>query len=218
MLSSAWHYRLNLNLYLKEVHIMTANSWDEFFNKKLRRFTLLYGSEFSEPSFQTKFLEDITTFETHNPTENGPSPRFLEYGEGLELSIYACRKLPRYLLAITILSSSNRVDDGHFEYWRTTGAYASCLISHLRMRRMENRRENDLSSTFYEMHYGWLEGNPLSEERLHELCILLQLGLLGRQDAPFPTGLQFVPLQKLLNHPFQVASKYGFPTVGGAGV
>lgn len=194
---------------------MTANEWDEFFNTRFGRFTFLHGSEISEASFQTTFGEDIAISESHNPSQTGPDPRFLEYGEGLELSTYASRKLPRYLLAMTILSDTNRVDDGHFEYWRATGAYASCLISHLRKRRMENRRERDLSSSYYEMRYGWLEGNPLSEERLHELCILLQLGLLGRQDAPFPTGLQFVPVQKVLNHPFQVASKYGFPTLEG---
>ena len=192
-------------------------SWDEFFNKRFERFTTLHGSEVSEASFQTTFPEDIAISESHNPTQTGPDPRFLNYGEGLELSIYANRKVPRYLLAITLLSDVNRVDEGHFEYWRVTGAYASRLITQLRKRRMEHRRENDLNSTHFDMRDGWLEGNPLSEGHLHELCILLQLGLLGRQDAPFPTGLKFVPVQKLLNHPFQVASRYGFATLGGLG-
>lgn len=194
---------------------MTATDWDKFFNERFGRFTTLHGSEISEASFQTVFGEDVAISESNNPSQAGPNPRFLEYGEGLELSLRASRKLPRYLLAMTILSDTNRVDDGHFEYWRVTGAYASRLISNLRERRMESRRESDLNSTHCDQRYGWLEENPLSEERLHELCILLQLASLGSQDAPFPTGLRFVPVQKLLNHPFQITSKYGFPTLGG---
>ena len=108
--------------------------WDNFLESRFDQFLILHGSEIAEASFDTVFVEDVPISETHNPTQGGPAGKLLSYGEGMELTPYALRKISRFLCAIPILSDTNRVEPGHFEYWRCTGAYASRLLAELESR------------------------------------------------------------------------------------
>jgi len=190
--------------------------WDDFFESRFDRFRFLHGSEIAEAAFDTAFVEDTPVSETHNPTQAGPAGQLLFYGEGLELTPYALRKLSRYLCAIPILSDTNRVDPGHFEYWRCTGAYASRLLAELesRQRHLELITESGgfdedeiMSST------GWTIDHPFTEEDIHELCLLIQIGLLGSNQASSIVGTRYTHMMNILNHSFQIASRFGFPVL-----
>jgi len=191
-------------------------NWDEFLESRFNRFKFLHGSEIAEASFDTVFVEDTPVSESNNPSQAGPDGRLLEYGEGLDLPPFALRKLSRYLLAIPLLSDTNRVDPGHFEYWRCTGAFASRLLSELelRQRQRNNIRESGACDEGENMsfHSGTI-GNPFTEMDIHELCLLIQIGLLGSKQSSSIRGTQSAQLRNIMNHSFQIASRFGFPVL-----
>jgi hypothetical protein len=190
--------------------------WDDFLESRFDQFCFLHGSEIAEASFDTVFLEDTPVSETHNPTQAGPAGKLLFYGEGMELTPYALRKLSRYLCAIPLLSDTDRVAPGHFEYWRCTGAYASRLLTELesRQRHLEHNTESggfdedDILSA-----HGWTIEHSFTEVDIHELCLLIQIGLLGSNQISSLAESQSTHMMNVMNRSFQIASRFGFPVL-----
>lgn len=194
----------------------SAHQLDDFLESRFDQFLILHGSEIAEASFDTVLVEDTPVSETHNPTQAGPAGKLLCYGEGMELTPYALRKVSRYLCAIPLLCDTNRVDPGHFEYWRCTGAYASRLLTELegRQRHLEHSTESggfdeeDILSA-----HGWTIEHPFTEMDIHELCLLIQIGLLGSNQASSIEETRYTHMMNIMNHSFQIASRFGFPVL-----
>ncbi|WP_147301738.1 MULTISPECIES: hypothetical protein [unclassified Haloferax] len=176
----------------------------------------MHGSELAQASFETVFRESTSISETHNPTQAGPPGRFLDPWEGLDLPPHAQRKVAIYLLAITLLSDTNRVDSGHFEYWRCTGAFASRFLEEIENRRkhieLSERGGNFTKEEIVKLH-GWTVEHPFDEVDIHELCLLIQLGLLSSNKEERLENITYIPWKKVATYSFQIASRFGLPVL-----
>jgi len=182
----------------------------------------MYDHEMGDATFNTPHQEmESTSFHAaHNPTQVGPDWFVLEKGSGWYLSLRSQRRLPRYISAITLFSEGNRVTGDHSEYWRCTGAYAS-LISDLSGYNRDQVMERFKESLQLPLN---LPGNRvrLSESMVNDLCLLLQLAVLGDyimeakmpEDAPGHSEMDPI-LERLVTNWATLAATHGFPVLEG---
>jgi hypothetical protein len=199
-----------------------ARKWKPQFDQRIASLFEMYDHEMGDASFNTPHqeMESASFHAAHNPTQVGADWPVLEKGSGWYLSLTSQRRLPRYLSAITLFSEGNRVTGDHFEYWRCTGAYAS-LVS-------------DLPGYNREQIMETLEDAPqlppdlpgsrvrLSESMLNDLCLLLQLAVLGDQTTEVkmpeygPSHSEMDPiLERLVTNWATLATTHGFPVLEG---
>lgn len=118
------------------------NCWDEFFRERFGHFLVHHKHDLQEASFEDfPPFDDTPSQKRSAPFQAGPGVHFLRNGEALELPLEALRRVPRYLLAMTLMTDVNVVDSGHYEYWRVTGAAAS-LYSEI----MDSRKGQSIHS------------------------------------------------------------------------
>jgi hypothetical protein len=189
--------------------------WEELFRERFGFFLTLHDSDLQEASF-----EEFPPFEDTRAKKNiqlyqaGPGVQYLREGEALELPLEALRRIPRYLLAMTLMTDVNVVDHGHYEYWRTTGAAAS-LHSDI----MDSRKESleshesmgEQSKEELVELFGYSMRQPLEILELHDLMVLLQTGLLGERQTSNPPLNIDRTFYKITDYCFQIATRYGFP-------
>ena len=199
-----------------------ARRWKPQFDHRIASLFDMYDHEMGDARFNTPHqeMESPSFHAAHNPTQVGPDWSVLEKGSGWYLSLTTQRRLPRYLSAITLFSEGNRVTGDHFEYWRCTGAYAS-LVSDLPGYNREQMIERFKEAPQLPPS---LPGSRirLSESMLNDLCLLLQLAILGDrtmdvkvpEDVPGYSEMDPI-LERLVTNWATLAATHGFPVLEG---
>lgn len=192
---------------------------DDFY-ESLRYFFDSYESELSDPSLESEYESDSINFgEAHDPTQAGPSG-FLGYGDCCTLNIRSLRSLAKYLILITTVSKFNRVTEGHYEYWRFTGAIAQALEELIYD--SSNLREETSAGTSLEETSFFSEGDSTPQSFIsQDLPLLLQVALLGKQkhqatikNHPASENMDD-SFSNIIANNFQLATRHGFPTLEG---
>lgn len=201
--------------------------WEVRFNSRFQGFLEAPTSHIEEASLINLPDESNIPNEAHSPSQVGVPYNFLGVTEGWNLPLEALRRLPRYLCAMTLLSDGNPVNQGHYEYWRYTGTFASVVggfRSPIRTIEQFDQMTED-SQIDQEQLPDWFTV-PLSRIELNDFCLLLYLGLLGLQktrvrmqqiniDNPFISGQPNPSINKLIEHSFNLTTRYGFPVLEG---
>jgi len=187
----------------------------------LQQFFDHYEYELSEPSLVSEYGSDSINFgEAHDPTQAGPSG-FLGYGDCCTLNIRSLRSLAKYLILITTVSKFNRVTEGHYEYWRFTGAIAQALGELIRD--SSDLREDIFAGTDIEEDSSFfLEVDSLPQSFIsQDLPLLIQVALLGKQkhqstvkNHPLSENIDD-SFSNIIANNFQLATRHGFPTLEG---
>jgi len=60
---------------------------------------------------------------------------------------------------------------------------------------------------------GWTVEHPFTEVDIPRIVSLIQIGLLGSNQVSSIGGPQSAPMQNIMNHSFQIASRFGFPVL-----
>lgn len=201
--------------------------WERRFNRRFQGFLERPDSRIEQASLINFPDESNIPNEAHSPSQVGVPFDFLNVAEGWELPIDALRRLPRDLCAMTLLSDMNPVNQGHYEYWRYTGACASVLAGFRSPLHTEEQFEQMFEDTHIDKEQlpDWFTV-PLNRIELNDLCLLLHLGLLGLQkhrvqiqqidpDGSFVSGQTNPSIDKLIEHSFNLTTRYGFPVLEG---
>lgn len=191
------------------------DSWKNLLRERFGYFLSLHHNNLQVASFEDfPPFDETRTQKRSEPFQAGPGVHYLRPGEALELPLEALRRVPRYLLAMTLMTDVNVVDSGHYEYWRATGAAAS-LHSDIMDSRKEHldshERMGELSREELIESFGYSMRQPLEFSELHDLMIVLQIGLLGERRPVYPPLDVDPTLYKITNYCFQIATRYGFP-------
>lgn len=196
--------------------------WKPQFDKRIASLLEMYEHEMGDAAFNTPHqeMESPSFHAAHNPTQVGPDWSVLDKGSGWYLSLSSQRRLPRYLSAITLFSGGNRVTEDHFEYWRCTGAYAS-MVSELAAFSLgqEVRIFDGSPDSVHNLPGSQVQ---LSESMLNDLCILLQLSILGEYttEVHMPEWalgyFEMNPiLERLVTNWSVLSATQGFPVLEG---
>lgn len=212
------HY-LNLKISLNEP--FTHENFSDNARESIQHFFESHESELTRPSLESDYEPENLNFgEHHDPTQAGPFG-FLGYGDCCQLSIRSLRSLAKYLIVLTTVSKYNRVTEGHYEYWRFTGASAHILGQII----PEENCENDES---FAENASNKQSSPLSKIDPNtrpilsqDLPLLLQVALLGRRkhQAIITNHPTVEPIDtsfsNIIANNFQLATRQGFPTLEG---
>lgn len=201
--------------------------WEQRFNSRFQSFLEGPSSRIEQASlinFHDKFP---TSNETHSPSQVGILFDFLRVTEAWEIPLESLRRLPRYLCAMTLLTNGNRVNQGHYEYWRYTGVCASVargLHSTVHIPEQFEQMPDEMEIG-REQVPDWFT-IPLTQIELNDFCLLLYLGLLGLQknrlviqqtdpENVHSSGQPNLSVEKLVQHSFNLTTRYGFPVLEG---
>lgn len=197
-------------------------SWEDYkdvLNSRFDGLNEMFKSHFVEASFDVEHETTYPAIEAHDPWTTPGGQYLLNDTEGWNLSLKTLRRVPRYLIALTLLTDSNQINRGHYEYWRCTGAFSS--ISTMDWHPYDPR---DLTEWIREPD----KQPPIPFDKIpspivswdvndfHELCLLIKLGLFGEFDSALffnrSNHLNFF-LERIVSNSFQLSTRYGFPVL-----
>lgn len=188
--------------------------WEREFNRRFQTF--IEREPIQEASLLTKMDTVPGPGESFSPFSIPLFKDFLCPYEGWGLPLEALRRLPRYLCGMTLLSDRNLVNQGHYEYWRYTGGYASVVSGY-------GYQSSIPTPTVGEKVEPDSEQFSMTLSELNDFCLALYLGLLAVQKhkirlqryGPSTPGQPHPSLEKLVEHSFNITTRYGFPVLEG---
>lgn len=203
------------------------SEWETQLNQRFRNFIEFGQHRIEEASLINFPDESSMAFEAHSPSQVGVPFNFLNQFEAWSFSIEVLRRLPRYLCGMTLLTDGNRVNQGHYEYWRYTGAFAGLAGGFRSPVSLQGQFEQIPEETAIDPNQlpDWLT-LPTTRLELNDLCLLLHLGLLGVQKTKIrlqqmdtenihTSGRAHPSLEKTVEHSFNLTTRYGFPVLEG---